>query len=258
MLSVTGEDDLPSRATLGREVVVVTGTAGIAVQRNRAIDRLRDRSDVVVFFDDDYLPSQRALAGIERLFIQHPDVVGADGRILADGVTSGGMGYAAAVSLLEAHDAAAPEPGGRLREGTGLYGCNMAYRSAAIGACRFDEALPLSAWQEDIDFAARMRAKGRIVHSDAFAGVHRGVVSGREAGRRVGYAQIANPLYLVRKGTMTFGDAARLILRNLAANLARSWRPEPYVDRRGRALGNLLALRDVLRRRDHPRRMLEL
>ena len=258
VLSVAGPQDLPPPEALAPGVMITTGAAGLPAQRNRGLDRVRDLADVVVLFDDDYLPSRRALEGIERLFLDHPDVVGADGLVLADGVTSGGIGYEAAKALLAAHDAGGPDVGGIVGERDHLYGCNMACRVAALGACRFDENLPLSAWQEDVDFAARLSAQGRIVQTRAFAGVHRGITQGRQSGRRTGYAQIANPIYLMRKGTMRPAHGARLIAKNLAINLVRACCPEPYVDRRGRALGNLLALIDVLRRKGHPSRILEL
>jgi hypothetical protein len=44
----------------------------------------------------------------------------------------------------------------------------------------------------------------------------------------------------------------------LLINLARSLRPEPWVDRRGRMKGNWLALRDWLLGRMHPRNILTL
>jgi hypothetical protein len=74
----------------------------------------------------------------------------------------------------------------------------------------------------------------------------------------LGYSQIANPLYLVRKGTVPPRFAFNLALRNLVANAVKSPRPEPNVDRFGRLRGNLIALVDIARGRSHPRRALEL
>jgi hypothetical protein len=37
-----------------------------------------------------------------------------------------------------------------------------------------------------------------------------------------------------------------LMWRNLVANFARSIYPEPWIDRRGRLKGNLLALKDLV------------
>jgi GT2 family glycosyltransferase len=134
----------------------------------------------------------------------------------------------------------------------------MAFRSGAIGDTRFDERLPLYGWQEDIDFAARVRRHGRLARTDAFAGVHCGIKTARAPGLPVGYAQVANPLYLTRKGTMRAGYSLKLIARNLAANHLKLLAEEPWVDRRGRARGNRLALRHALFGTLDPARILEL
>jgi hypothetical protein len=52
--------------------------------------------------------------------------------------------------------------------------------------------------------------------------------------------------------------ANKIMWRNIAANLARSLYPEPWIDRRGRLKGNLLALVDVMRGRISPGRILQL
>jgi hypothetical protein len=41
-------------------------------------------------------------------------------------------------------------------------------------------------------------------------------------------------------------------------NMVRSLAPEPWVDRRGRLRGNLIAIADLLRGRMHPMRAAEL
>lgn len=51
------------------------------------------------------------------------------------------------------------------------------------------------------------------------------------------------------------GLGRRLLTQNLLSNLARSVRPEPHIDRRGRLLGNALALADLVRGRIDPRRI---
>ena len=81
---------------------------------------------------------------------------------------------------------------------------------------------------------------------------------GRTPGRRLGYSQVANPLYLFGKGSYSLSRAARSVGRNVAMNAARSVRPEPYIDRRGRLGGNALAVFDLLRGRLAPERVLDL
>jgi hypothetical protein len=84
--------------------------------------------------------------------------------------------------------------------------------------------------------------------------VHMGVKSGRVAGDRLGYSQVVNPIYMLRKGTMTPKQVAGQIFRNIASNLAGAARPEPFIDRRGRLRGNLQGFADVLRGRLEPER----
>jgi GT2 family glycosyltransferase len=60
----------------------------------------------------------------------------------------------------------------------------------------FDERLPLYGWQEDVDLSRRLAAFGTVVKVPAARGVHLSVKLGRNSGVRLGYSQIANPLYL--------------------------------------------------------------
>jgi GT2 family glycosyltransferase len=136
----------------------------------------------------------------------------------------------------------------------------MAVRTSAVqeGDVAFDEALPLYGWLEDVDFSRRLGRYGRIVRSEAARGVHLGVKSGRQSGVRLGYSQIANPLYLVRKGSLDRSRAFQQMGHNIAMNLVFSLRPEPYIDRWGRLRGNIKAIKDLLRGRLHPERALTI
>ena len=50
----------------------------------------------------------------------------------------------------------------------------------------------------------------------------------------------------------------KLMLKSVAANAIRSVMSDPYVDRKGRLAGNLLAIGDFIGGRLDPRRILEL
>lgn len=258
VLSMESPADAPPARDLPFPVERVFGPRGSCVQRNRGLDRLVPDTEAVVFYDDDFVPSRFAIAGIARFFARHPEVAGAHGLVLADGIQGPGIAPDEAVRLVDAADAAGdPQTHAILARTHGLYGCNMAYRVSKIAGVRFDENLPLYAWLEDLDFGGRV--PGPLVHTDAFRGVHCGEKRGRErSGRRLGYSQVSNPVYLLRKATLPRGVALRMLLRNLVANHARLLYPEPWIDRRGRAAGNWLALLDVLRGRADPRRILEL
>jgi GT2 family glycosyltransferase len=256
VLSVGGPADLPSAIPAG--VQVIQGPKGLPAQRNRGLDALDpSKSDVVVFYDDDFVPAFDALERFGRVFADNADVVGVTGRVLADGITTAGVGKEEAVRVVDTAQAVEADMA-RLRDTDGLYGCNMAFRLAAVGATRFDERLPLYAWQEDTDFSRRLLDRGRLVECDAILGVHRGVKGGRNSGVKFGWSQIVNPIYLVRKGSMPRAYAARLICKNLAANHVRVFKPEPWVDRWGRVRGNWKGIRYVLSGKLDPADMAKL
>lgn len=258
LLAVARAEDAPTPEGLPFAVEVVLSERGSCRQRNAALDHADfDAGGLIVFFDDDFVPSRTALAGAAAVLAAAPELGGLTGELLADGVRSGGLDLDQAARLVDAHDAANPSPSSRI--GTlveGLYGCNMAFRAGDLRGVRFDERLPLYGWQEDIDFSARVR--GAMARSPAMVGVHCGARGGRERnGALLGYSQIANPAYLAAKGTMSRGLALRHGARNLLANHLRLLAPEPWIDRRGRAAGNRRALLDWLRGRMAPERILE-
>ncbi|WP_212524290.1 family 2 glycosyl transferase [Actibacterium sp. MT2.3-13A] len=259
ILSATGPGDLDASrlADLPFACEVIIGEAGLTFQRNRMIERLRPE-DIMLLLDDDFLLSPDYMGNLRRLFATHPDHVVLTGTVLADGIGGPGFDHAEGERQLRALGAR-PRPD-RLTQVYNGYGCNMAFRAgpALEHGIRFDEALPLYSWLEDVDFSRRLAAFGRIARAGALTGVHLGTKTARSRGLTLGYSQIANPVYLMSKGTMQAHRALRMILRNLAANLLRSPRPEPWVDRRGRLRGNLLALADLLRGRLAPNRVLRL
>lgn len=126
------------------------------------------------------------------------------------------------------------------------------------GGIMFDERVALYEWYEDIDFTCRLGAFGRIVRLEAARGVHLGIKSGPVSGRRFGYPQVLNPVYLWRKRTYPASHALRTMLRHLAINAARSLWPEPYGDRRGRLIGNALAIVDLLEGQVQPEKVHDL
>jgi glycosyltransferase involved in cell wall biosynthesis/GT2 family glycosyltransferase len=237
------------------DVTVVTGPAGLAAQRNTGLDQLARGTEIVVFFDDDFVPDRNWFASAHRVFRDESQVVGVTGHVVADGIKGPGMSFDEAVRLVETATRRRPE----WTEPYSPYGCNMAFRVAAIGDTRFDERLVLYGWLEDRDFAAAVsRRGGRLVKWSLAQGVHMGVKSGRVSGERLGYSQIINPLYMMRKGTMPIAKVVDHIFGNTASNFGRVVWPEPFIDRKGRAKGNLLAIADILRGRLEPERAAEI
>jgi glycosyltransferase involved in cell wall biosynthesis len=234
---------------------IVLGPRGSCAQRNHGLDMLQGRSDIVVFFDDDFVPSPDYLEQIERFFDERQELAGLTGKLIADGINGGGFSLDEAVALIASDTPPSPPVSEPI---SALYGCNMALRMAMVGDVRFDENLPLYGWQEDIDFSRSVARRGPLLSTSRLRGVHMGARGGRTSGVRFGYSQVANPFYLARKGTMPSGMAIGLAVRNFAANVRGSLNPEPHIDRRGRLRGNLMALSDIVRGRSNPRRILEL
>lgn len=261
-LVVTKSEDVDeeSIAALPETISIhqIISEKGLTKQRNAGLDAITGHADYVVFFDDDFVPSFHTLEGIIDAFEKWPKVNGLTGYLIADGINGKGFSDAKAKELIDEYDALPRTDPGIIKSGLeGLYGCNMAYRMSAVGDIRFDETLPLYGWQEDIDFAARI--PGERIKTDAFAGVHRGAKTGREtSGARLGYSQIVNPWYLWRKGSMTGRFARRLAFRNVVANHLKVFRPEPWVDRRGRAIGNWIALWHIVTARAEPNQILKM
>jgi GT2 family glycosyltransferase len=256
IVSHVAETDIIGAIDLPR-VEFVTGAAGLPRQRNAILDAVDD-CDVVLMIDDDFLPERHYVATTLAIFAAATNVVVTTGLLLADGARGPGLGMAAARDILAR--AGGDVPRSDIEPTFSGYGCNMALRLDAIRAhaLRFDERLPLYGWYEDIDFCRRLGRYGRVVQVAAARGVHLGVKGGRTSGRRLGYSQVVNPLYLWRKGTYPFGHALRSVGRHLLINGARSLWPEAWVDRRGRLIGNSLALVDILRGRARPERILDL
>jgi glycosyltransferase involved in cell wall biosynthesis/GT2 family glycosyltransferase len=233
-------------------VTVVTGRPGLAAQRNAALAALPTGIGVVVFFDDDFVADADWLAAAARTFRDEPQVVAFTGRVLADGIKGPGLSFDEAVRIVGTGDRSVPWS--RI-EPFSPYGCNMAFLLSAIGDLKFDERLVLYGWLEDRDFAASLAKRGgRLVKCASACGVHMGVKSGRVAGDRLGYSQVVNPIYMLRKGTMTRGQVVGQLFRNITSNVAGAVRPEPFIDRRGRLRGNLRGLADVLQGRLEPER----
>jgi GT2 family glycosyltransferase len=148
--------------------VVVNGPAGLPAQRNRILSAAA-QADIIVFFDDDFFADPRYLENIERIFVEHSDVVAVTGVLLADGAQGSGLSVEQGLEILQSHSGAVGI-NSELIECYGTYGCNMAFRLDPVvrHQISFDENLPLYGWQEDIDFSQRIRESKLGAHP-AFA-----------------------------------------------------------------------------------------
>ncbi|MHB2206088.1 glycosyltransferase family 2 protein [Methylobacterium sp. CM6257] len=254
--SVSHDRDLPEENRLFPSHVIVKGAAGASRQRNRGIEAVLHDCDLLAFFDDDYIPATNCIENIAEFMHRNPDVAGANGLLLRDGINSEAVDFEDAKAILKDYIEGQPDDFSIKKDLVGLYGCNMVFRASAIGNIRFDEKLPLYSWQEDIDFAVQVGRNGRTVATNSFAGIHQGIKSSRTSGKQLGYSQIANPIYLIRKGTMPATFGVRLMIKNVISNHVKLFKPERWVDRRGRTVGNWLAIRDLLTNRLDPEKIL--
>jgi glycosyltransferase involved in cell wall biosynthesis len=255
---VSADDiDLERAKSFFTPVEVVFGPAGLPAQRNRILAAC-SAVDVIVFFDDDFFAEADYLAEVEKTFLTNPGLIALTGALIADGISGPGISTEKGLEMLRTFD------GTRARDGispvAGAYGCNMAFLLKPIrsNAIQFDENLPLYGWQEDTDFSRRVSRYGIIARSERLLGVHLGTKGGRTSGLRLGYSQVANLIYLVRKGSVSKSYAAKMISKNMLANHSKLLAPEPWIDRHGRCKGNWIAILDFVCGRDDPRRILTL
>ena len=253
MVGAQESDVAQARDLPGVEIYI--SEKGLCKQRNVGLNKISGDCDFVLFFDDDFLPADDFVAKVEELFLADPDLVGLTGRLIADGAHTSAIDFADAARMLDAGQSPQKIPS---HETNWLYGCNMAMRMSAVADQRFDEDLPLYGWQEDVDFSSRLNRVGKMIRTPELTGVHMGNPGGRTPGLRLGYSQIANVLYLRKKGTIRAEHGWPLMLRNIAMNAARYLFPEPTIDRKGRLHGNILAFKDLVIGRLHPMRILSL
>ncbi|WP_160119559.1 glycosyltransferase family 2 protein [Rhodovarius lipocyclicus] len=238
-------------------VRIIQSPAGLTRQRNAIMDAAPD-ADVILFLDDDFLPAPEWLEVLDAVMRREPDCVVATGTVIADGAKGPGISVEDGRRILAA-DLPPADPLATSPHFNG-YGCNMAIRMAPVRAHgeRFDEALPAYGWYEDLDFTRRLLPYGTIRRLAGARGVHMGAKVGRTPGRKLGYSQVVNSIYLARKGSYPWSHALRSAGRHLLINALKSARPEPEVDRWGRFQGNLRGLWHVLTGQASPGRISEL
>ena len=238
------------------DVRYLVSPPGLPRQRNRILEEVRN-CDVLLFLDDDFLMAPRYIEATVAEFEESPSIVASTGDLIADGTRGPGLSVAEGLAMI-AEDFQV-QPRGYLVASQG-YGCNLAIRLQTVRdhAIFFDERLPLYGWSEDVDYTCRLARHGVIAKLPGARGVHLGAKSGRTSGLRLGYSQVANPIYLYAKGSYSLGRTLHSVGRNLAMNLARVAWSEPFIDRRGRLAGNARAIADLATGRLAPERILRL
>jgi GT2 family glycosyltransferase len=257
VVSTCTSSDIDADLLSDLQVKLIFGSPGLTAQRNRALASLSNQTEIIIFFDDDFIPSRFWIERAKILFASHADVVCISGKVLKDG----GVGATEGEAIVHRADVVAPHFTARdhdVTEWLSPYGCNMAVRFKSLDDIRFDERLVLYGWLEDRDFGVRLGSRGRIVQANALWGVHFArTMRGRgSTGLTFGYSQVVNPWYLMRKGTMTPLEALRYIARSLIGNSINFF--DDRTDRRGRLKGNVLGLADIILRRWAPEKIAKL
>lgn len=258
-----GLENHPTTLT-GKTVIEQSGKAGLTIQRNFGLNKLiplvgsHDRKEwFVTFFDDDFRPADNWIEKAAEAFTTNQVLVGLSGWVLADGIKSLGISESKAKEILASNTHLKRTPWfGNRKEVEGLYGCNMTFRGNVAYSERFDENLPFYGWQEDVDYGGNALKFGKLLYIKECRGVHLGVTGGRTSGVRFGYSQIANPIYLAKKGTMNKNYARRILLRNVASNIFHTIIFDTKKDYKGRLLGNIKAAFHLISGKCHPKNIL--
>jgi GT2 family glycosyltransferase len=249
IVSVCDPSDVSQSNRAPRNVQLVIGSPGLCAQRNRALLEVRGKYDIVIFFDDDFIPSRFWIERTHALLKARPDVGILTGRVLADGVRSGGIEWSSGQSTVDNADRATDDDNlddYKIENCKSPYGCNMAFRASVVEDLEFDERLAQYGWLEDRDFGVRAATKSKMIFTDLVWGVHLGTSRGRISGRRYGYSQIVNPWYLMQKGTMTPMDSLAFIASALSRNALGTILRDATIDRWGRFRGNLIGIREII------------
>jgi GT2 family glycosyltransferase len=255
VISVPSLDHVEDRTRELPRVRVVIAPRGSSAQRNHAVRSLPDTCRYVAFFDDDM---ELDVHWLERMFDMvdsDPDVVLATGVLIADGAGSGGIPREAAKRLVDGDSAGQGKGSAEITDVPGVQANHMFCCRWLADELSFDERLPLYGWLEDLDFSLRARVYGRIVRTSSCRSVHLAHQSGRVSGYRLGYSQIMNPVYIMKKGT---GLTPRKVMRVfwlpvLLKNACMFWNRV----RRERFVGHLRAISMLLRGRIEPERVVD-
>lgn len=236
-------------------ITLVRSETGLCRQRNRAIEALRPAIERVTFLDDDVELHQDYFEHMARSFASHPEIILADGNVLAD---ARGMSRADAEAII----AKARTPDDTVVAPIGpqvAYGCNLTVRRNALTTLRFDERLPLYGYMEDRDFAFGCARLGTVMRCQSAMIVHLRPDAGRISPQRFGFSQVMNPLYLWHKGNyVSRRDVAWQVCRPILVNGMLALTSKDKAQRWHQFAGNCRALGTALRGRIAPEEIMRL
>jgi GT2 family glycosyltransferase len=254
--------DLPKQQW-GDSVQYIIGPLGLTAQRNRGIRAIPTAVPYVGFFDDDFELKADYLEQAVAFMEANPSIVGISGRLLAGGRIS----RQEAKNLIARYQPGANPRGIFYCQGKHhiLFGCNMIIRRALLNYETFDENLPLYSYGEDYDISIRLERYGLIGRFVGCVGVHLETPGGRVREVLRGYSFVANNWYFLKKGVTHLPFILAwtrfwwvCVVKSIWINLWKLLKGDRTLDWRGRVIGQLLALQDILLGRCHPRRIEEI
>jgi polysaccharide biosynthesis transport protein len=255
-------EDLPPNQW-GEDVQYIVGTLGLTSQRNRGISTVPPTVPYVACFDDDIELKADYLEQAVAFMNANVSVMGISGLLLA----SGGIDRQEAKKLLANYRPGNYPRGIFFSRGKHhiLFGCNMIIRRAVLNYETFDENLPLYSYGEDYDLSIRLERYGRVGRFQGCVGVHLETPGGRVGEVLRGYSFVANNWYFLKKGVrhlplLTAWIRFWLVCvgKSVWQSLWNLLRGDRSLDWKGRLKGHLLALKDILLGRCHPRRIEEM
>ncbi len=261
VLVVPSASDLPE-SFWNDNVQTVIGPLGASVQRNEGIAVIPLTVPYVAFFDDDMEFKDDYLASAAAFLDANPGVVGLSGHVLGNGNVTREDGRARIAAYQPKRDFQVKFQS----EGSGhtLHGCNMVIRRGVLEYENFDEVLPLYSYNEDYDLSLRLESYGRIGRFAGCISVHLETPSGRVREDMRGYSLVANNYYFLKhKRTHLPGPLAWVrfwivcVARPLVICLTQLANGNQSHDFRARLKGILVAVKDILTGKSHPRRILE-
>src|SRR6202012_4204451 len=110
----TCPDDVRGVDEVDPNIHILISSAGLTAQRNTVLSSADD-VDLLVFFDDDFIPDPSYLSAIEKY-------------MLADGISGPGYTFDMAHQILDQHQRCRTD----IRPAFAAYGCNMAVRIAPV------------------------------------------------------------------------------------------------------------------------------
>jgi GT2 family glycosyltransferase len=255
-------EDLPANQW-GDAVRYIVGPLGLTLQRNKGIAAIPTTVPYVGYFDDDFELKADYLEQAVAFMNANVSVMGISGRLLA----SGNISRQGAKKLIADYQPEENRRGMFFSQGKHhiLFGCNMIIRRAVLSYEQFDENLPLYAYGEDYDLSIRLERYGLVGRFHGCVGVHLETPGGRVREVLRGYSLVANNWYFLEKGVMHLPRLkawTRFWLICFGKSLWQSLWPllkgDRSLDWSGRVKGHLLALKDIILGRCHPRRIQEL